>query len=221
MMSSESISIVLSVENAQSWLAGDLNALIDCMADISTHFEIVVVDNASRDFTIEILEDMHARYPQVRYRRFAQHRSHDEIQQVGMSMATGEFIFSTPPGERIDISELRRLWNLRVDPRLLVARSRTTARRVDAGLINRLSQWAQRLTNHSEPMEPALESFGGLQMIRREALQKLQPTQADAAIAAMNRDARLEISHISHQQLASPKLVEARRSRSESSSRMS
>ena len=219
MMSSESISIVLSVENAQSWLAADLNSMIECMADLSSRFEIIVVDNASRDFTIEILEDMHARYPQVRYRRFAQQRSADEATQVGMSMASGEFIFSTAPGTRIDMSELRRLWNLRVDPRLLVARSRTTARRVDAGLINRLSQWAQRLTNQSEPMEPALESFGGLQMMRREAMQKLQPSQADAAIAAMNRDAKLEISHISHQQLASPKLVEARRSRNEAASK--
>ncbi len=218
MMSSESISIVLCVENAQAWLAADLNSLIDCLADISSCFEIIVVDNASRDFTIEVLEDMHARYPQVRYRRFAQHRSSDEVTQTAMSMAQGEFIFSTAPGSRIDISELRRLWNLRVDPRLLVARSRTTARRVDAGLINRLSQWAQRLTQQSEPIEPAIESMGGLQMMRREAMQKLQPTQADAAIAAMNRDAKLEISHISHQQLASPKLVEARRSRAESTS---
>lgn len=215
MMSSESISVVLCVENAQDWLAGDLNALIECMADLSSSFEIVVVDNASRDFTIEILEDMHARYPQVRYRRFAQHRTSDEATQVAMSMAMGEFIFSMAPGSRIEIGELRRLWSLRVDPRLLVARSRTTARRVDAGLINRLSQWAQRLTNQSEPMESAVESFGGLQMIRREAMQKLQPTQADAAIAAMHRDAKLEISHISHQQLATPKLVEARRNRNE------
>lgn len=215
MMSSESISVVLSVENAQSWLAGDLNALVECMADLSSRFEIIVVDNASRDFTIEILEDMHARFPQVRYRRFAQRRSGDEAIQVGMSMAMGEFIFSTAQATRIDTAELRRLWNLRVDPRLLVARSRTTARRVDAGLINRLSQWAGRLTNQSEPMEPAIESMGGLQMIRREAMQKLQPSQADAAIASMHRDAKLEISHISHQQLASPKLVEARRHRSE------
>lgn len=74
------------------------------------------------------------------------------------------------------------------------------------------------MTNQSEPMEPAIESIGGLQMIRREAMQKLQPAQADAAIAAMHRDARLEISHISHQQLASPKLVEARRNRNETSS---
>lgn len=215
MMSSDSISVVLCVENAQSWLAGEINALIDCMADLSSRFEIIVVDNASRDFTIEVLEDMHARFPQVRYRRFAQARSSDEATQVAMSMALGEFIFSMMPGTRIDLGELRRLWNLRVDPRLLVARSRTTARRVDAGLINRLAQWAGRLTNQSEPMEPAIESFGGLQMIRREAMQKLQPSKADAAIAAMTRDAKLEISHVSHQQLATPKLVEARRSRNE------
>ena len=225
MMTSESVSVVLSVENAQNWLAGDVVALIDCLADLTGRFEIIVVDNASRDYTIEVLEDLGSRFPQIRFRRFAQRRLLDEAVDVGVGMASGEFVFTTAPGSRVEPNELRRLWALRVDPKLLVARSRTTARRIDAGLINRLTHWAQKVTAAQEPL--AIESFGGLQMIRREAIEQLQPLVAClAGVASAGKtgvaspgdhsQAGIEISHISHQQLASPKLVESRRrSRSE------
>jgi hypothetical protein len=100
-----------------------------------------------------------------------------------------------------------------------------------------LTNWAQRITAAQEPVT-ASESFGGLQMIRRNAIEQLQPLVgrlsspaaalhrsahhpqtspsqpniADAITAHVNlAEANIEISHISHQQLASPKLVEARR----------
>lgn len=217
MMTSESVSVVLSVENAQNWLSGDVVALIDCLADLTGRFEIIVVDNASRDYTVEVLEDLRARYPQVRFRRFAKPRLLEEAADTGLAMATGEFVFTAAPGARIEPNDLRRLWALRVDPKLLIARSRTTARRIDAGLINRLTHWAQRVTAAHEPVV-ASESFGGLQMIRRDAIDQLKPLagQAAAATGLPGSASNIEIAHISHQQLASPKLVEARRrSRSE------
>lgn len=214
MMTSESVSVVLSVENAQNWLAGDVVALIDCLADLSSRFEIIVVDNASRDYTIEVLEDLGARFPQVRSRRFSQRRLLEEAADTGLAMATGDLVFTAAPGARIEPNELRRLWALRLDPNLLVARSRTTARRIDAGLITRLTHWAQRVTANHEPAV-ATESFGSLQMIRRDAIDQLRPlagrAPAAASAAAASSASNIEISHISHQQLASPKLVESRR----------
>ncbi|MCC6511181.1 MAG: glycosyltransferase [Pirellulaceae bacterium] len=216
MMTTESVSVVLSVENAQSWLAADLRELMDCLADLSSRFEIIVIDNASRDYTFEILEDMHNRFPQVRFRHFANRQVVDDAMQAGMAMAQGDFIFTTEAGSRIEPADIRRLWALRSDPKLLVARSRTTARRVDAGLINRLTQWAQRVTAHAEPVVAQSESFGGLQMMRRDAMEKLQPMHLSPAnlatpATALAPDASIEVSHISHQQLASPKLVDSRR----------
>jgi glycosyltransferase involved in cell wall biosynthesis len=212
MMTTESVSVILSVENAQNWLANDIEALIDCLADLTARFEIIVVDNASRDYTVEILDEMRSRFPQVRFRRFAERRMLDELIDSGLEMASGEFVFTTSPGARIEPNEMRRLWALRGDPRLLVARSRPTARRVDAGLINRLTHWAQRVTAQSEPV--TAENFGGLQMMRRRAVDQLQPALSKphgAASSSSSNAAHIEISHVSHQQLASPKLVETRR----------
>ena len=210
MMTSESVSVVMSVENAQPWLASDVTTLIDCLADLTARFEIIVIDNASRDYTIEVLEDLRGRFPQVQFRRLSERRLLEEAAELGLAMAKGDLVFTAAPGGRIEANELRRLWALRVDPKLLVARSRTTARRVDASLINRLTQWAQRVTAAHEPAV-ATESLGGLQMIRRDAIDRLQPQTARCAPPAQNVSTNIEISHVSHQQLASPKLIEARR----------
>ncbi len=180
--------------------------MVECLADLSSAFEIIVIDNASRDFTIEVIEHMSARYPQIRYRRFADKQSLEQAMAAAMSMASGDYIFTAEAGGRVYANDLRRLWALRSDPRLVVARSHTTARRIDAGLLNRLTQWAQRVSAQSEPIEPKQESFGGLQMMRKEAMARLQPTNG-----SKKNSANIEISHVSHQQLASPKLVEARR----------
>ncbi len=204
MMTTESVSVILSVENAQNYLASDLEGLMECLSEMTGRFEIIVIDNASRDYTIEILDDMRNRFPQIRYRRMNERIATEEAVDNGMAMAVGEYLFVSTSGTRIDANELRRLWALRVDPRLLVARSRTTARRVDASLINRLTNWAQRITSSPEPIVPTPEPLGGLQMMRRDALSQLQPKQAAGS-------PNIEISHISHQQLASPKLVESRR----------
>lgn len=229
MLATDSLSVVLSVENAQNWIARDIVALIDCLADLTGRFEIIVVDNASRDYTIEVLEDLRSRFPQVSFRRFAERRLMEEAVDVGLQIASGEFVFTASPGTSVEPNELRRLWALRIDPKLVVARSRTTARRVDAGLINRLTHWAQRVTAAQEPA-PSCESFGGLQMIRRQAIDRLAPSRLSAIPASHTKPnasamsdvstavtgssslpPNIEISHVSHQQLASPKLVEARR----------
>lgn len=186
---------------------------MECLADLSNSFEIIVVDNASTDYTVEILDDLSCRFPQVRYHRFSTPQSMDDAVEFGLKMATRDLIFTTTPGTRIETNDLRRLWELRVDPKLLFARSRTSARRIDAGLINRLYQWASRICDAQEELPATAESFGGLQMMRRGALEKLQPYKIDPRLQNIpaNLSPNIEISHLSHQQLASPKLVEARR----------
>lgn len=207
-MNSESISVVLTVENAQNWIAGDIESLIDCIADLTTRFEIIVVDNGSRDYTIEILEDLRCRYPQIVYRRMPQCESFDEALAYGLAMVSGDLVFTTAPNSRVEPEELRRLWNLRTDRRLLIARSKTTARRIDPGLISRLTGWAQRMTPSRESAQP--ETWSGMQMLRREAVDQLHPMLNSRMIDESGKP-QIEISHISHQQLAGSKLAEAKR----------
>jgi hypothetical protein len=74
------------------------------------------------------------------------------------------------------------------------------ARRIDDALVNKLTTWAERLTARMEGKHTTPEPLGALQMIRREAIDQWQNSDPS----------QLEVSHISHQQMTSPKLIERR-----------
>ena len=204
-MINESISVVLAVKNAQSWLRGEIENLLDHLAELTSSFEIIVVDINSQDSTIEELEDLKCRFPQLRFQQTKSDILPDDATKLGMATAQGDMIFSNVEGARFAPEDLRKLWALRGDKRLLSARSNTRARRIDHGLIEKLTQWAHRMTDHMQESVSTSLPLGAVQMVRREAIEQLRESH----------DSQIEISHISHQQLTSPKLVDKRRSRLE------
>ncbi len=204
-MLNESISVVLAVKNAQSWLRSEIENLLDHLAELTSSFEIIVVDINSQDSTIEELEDLKCRFPQLRFQQTKIDILPDDATKLGMESAQGEMIFANVEGARFAPEDLRKLWALRSDKRLLSARSNTRARRIDNGLIEKLTQWAHRMTDHMHESTSTSFPLGAVQMVRREAIEQLRESH----------DSQIEISHISHQQLTSPKLVDKRRSRLE------
>lgn len=197
----ETISVVLSVRNAQTWIRLDIERLLDSLVDLTERFEIIVVDSASTDYTLEILEDLSRRFPQVRFQRTDASVSLENAMHCGIKLAQGDLIFTNLSAARFAVEDLRKLWALRGDRRLMMARSRTTARRIDDKLVQKLTHWAQRVTASRTVAAVPVEVFGGLQMLRREAIDQLE-----------NRHpSQIEVSHISHQKTTTPKLMEKRR----------
>jgi hypothetical protein len=62
----QTISIIVPVHNVQHVLKERIAALIDIVSDLTTRFEICIVDDASTDTTWELSEDLAREYPQVR-----------------------------------------------------------------------------------------------------------------------------------------------------------
>ncbi len=203
-MTNESISVVLAVQNAQTWLRGEVEELLEQLSDLTEFFEIIVVDINSHDSTIEELEELRCRYPQLRYRRLKANILPDDATRLGMEAAQGEMIFTNVDGGRFAPEDLRKLWALRSDKRLVAARSQTRARRIDDNLIDKLTRWAHRLADQLEASPASSLPLGAVQMVRRAAIDQLRNTL----------ESQIEVSHISHQQLTSPKLVDKRRARS-------
>jgi len=137
-VSQESISVVLPLKDAQSWLARGTEELLECLTDLSVPFEVLLVDNGSVDFTAEIVDDLSRVYPQVRYLRLAVSHPVAEAAQRGVERSTGEIIFVQELSAPIRVTDLLKLWGLRTDRTLVMARAQTSARRVD-------EQWLQRL----------------------------------------------------------------------------
>lgn len=195
-VSQESISVVLPLKDAQVWLKLGTEDLLECLSDFSVPFEVILVDNGSSDFTAEIIDELRRVYPQVHSVRLKVARPAAEAVQLGVERSAGEFIFIQELSAPVRISDLLRLWNLRGDKSLLMARAQTSARRVDEQWLQRLMPWSKRFT---ESWNESQGRFSGLQMLRRSHLR---------SISRELPQGQLEVAHFSHHGVAPPKFSE-------------
>ncbi len=196
-VSQESISVVLPLKDAQSWLARGTEELLECLTDLSVPFEVLLVDNGSVDFTAEIVDDLSRVYPQVRYLRLAVSHPVAEAAQRGVERSTGEIIFVQELSAPIRVTDLLKLWGLRTDRTLVMARAQTSARRVDEQWLQRLMPWSKKF---SDTWNEGNSKFAGLQMLRRSGLKSLRREIPEG---------RIEVAHLSHQAIATPKFVDS------------
>lgn len=196
-MSQESISVVLPLKDAQVWLKLGAEDLLECLGDLGVRFEVIFVDNGSTDFTAEVIDELRRQYPQVQSIRLKAPRPAAEAVQVGVERSIGEIIFVQEMSAPIRVSDLLRLWALRADKSLLMARAQTSARRVDEQWLQRLMPWSKRFTDSWNETQGR---FSGLQMLRRSGLR---------SISKENPTGQLEVAHISHHAVAPPKFAES------------
>jgi glycosyltransferase involved in cell wall biosynthesis len=60
------LSIIVPVRNVEATLAARIESLLDLAHDLGSRFEIIVVDDGSRDHTVDVARDLARQYPQVR-----------------------------------------------------------------------------------------------------------------------------------------------------------
>jgi cellulose synthase/poly-beta-1,6-N-acetylglucosamine synthase-like glycosyltransferase len=180
----QSLSIVLPVHNAEQSLAHDVHLLLDLLPDLTNQFEILIVDDGSDDHSDEIAHELALEYPQVRVMRHHTRQGQAATMQAAVTKTTGEIVLVQEEGTEIRPKEIRRLWDLRHDQELVMARTEVPRRTVSAHLLDRLAHWGDQL-RATPPVAPP----GGIQMIRREAveeLERLKPGQREAVICQMS-----------------------------------
>jgi hypothetical protein len=143
------------------------------------------------------MDELRRQYPQVQALRLKSPRPAAEAVQMGVERSIGEIIFIQEMSAPVRVSDLLRLWGLRADKSLLMARAQTSARRVDEQWLQRLMPWSKRFT---DSWNESQGRFSGLQMLRRSSLRSISkeiPT------------GQLEVAHISHHAVAPPKFAES------------
>ncbi|MGE0760439.1 MAG: glycosyltransferase family 2 protein [Pirellulaceae bacterium] len=161
MAAPNTLSVVLPVHNEQDTLALKIGTLLDLLPELTSHFEILIVDEASRDHTSEIAHELARTYPQIFVTRHERRRGPQGVVESALALTHGEVLFIHDERAPIDTTQFHRLWSLRTDERVAAPPS---AKAGAGSLVQRLAAWGLRLEAASRNGE-----ISGLQMLRRPA----------------------------------------------------
>lgn len=103
-----SVSAVLPAYNEEALIGATANSVADVLADLVDDYEIVVVNDGSRDQTREVVERLHASNPRVRCISHPTNRGYGEALKTGFTAATKELIFLTDGDKQFDVREIER-----------------------------------------------------------------------------------------------------------------
>jgi glycosyltransferase involved in cell wall biosynthesis len=174
----DSLSIILPVRDAERTLSEQVHELLEVLPDLTSRFEVLVIDDASRDQTPEIAAELARTYPQLRLIRHSQPLGLDLAVQTGIGRALGQTILVHDTAGRASPTDLKRLWSLRHDRQVVLARAHQPGT-LDPALLERLATWGQTLKSLAR-----YKPKGGLQMIRRDAAETLFNAGRPAAVKA-------------------------------------
>lgn len=163
------LSVILPVHNAEAVVANRINDLLEVVSEITSHFELLVIDDASTDQTEEIVHDLLPSYPQLRVLRLDSRQSGDSAMHAGFGRVRGEVVILCEDDAPISAYEIHRLWELRDNDELIVARTEPAA--------NTGRPHHAQVAAHNKNAELRNRSRG-IQMVRRAAIQRLDPPES-------------------------------------------
>ncbi len=170
----DSLSVIVPVRNAEAHLRRQAHQLLELLPDLTDDFEVVIVDDGSTDHTADAARELAREYPQLRLIGHSEPRGREVAIKTGLSVAQGQTVLVQEDFADVSPTDLRRLWSLRHDSKLVIARTQRQPGIFDAALLERLTTWGQALRNLARRA-----SAGGIQMIRRDGAQSLAGANAE------------------------------------------
>ena len=169
-----SLSVVLPVHNAETTLTHRISELLEVLPEVSSRFEILIVDDGSTDHTEEIAHELARCFPQLRVVRHHRRCGDAAATQTGMAHTSGDVVFVQDETSDISAADIRGLWEMRHDTQLVMARAEKPCRSPSPHLLDR------RTSRNGRPRNtPTAAGQGGIQMIRRVAVEELEELQAN------------------------------------------
>ena len=151
-----SLSVLLPVQNAQATLAGSVAELLEVLPELTSLFELVIIDDGSTDATLEVADMLATSYPQIRVVFHSRSIGWDGAVRTGLQRATGDVVFLRNDEGTLVLDEIHKLWQA-VDEHPMVVGRAGTARK-----SRRWIGWKRR------------DPQGGFCMVDRQALRGIQ-----------------------------------------------
>lgn len=171
MINAPRISVVMPVRDGASSIRDRIDQLLAALDEMTEEeYEVVVVDDGSRDRTVELLSSLSERIPQIRIVRHNRPRGMEAAGQTGLERATGELVFIQESDTAVRIEDLRRLFEMSGDPSVVAARAESNPQPASRELLRRLRAWG---TNADRQLADPASTCSSIQMIRRPHLQTL------------------------------------------------
>jgi glycosyltransferase involved in cell wall biosynthesis len=136
------LTIVLPIFNAEDRLAGQVTQLLDVLPELTRSFEVLLVDDGSTDDTAHVAEELATCYPQVRLVRHPLSLGLAETIQTGLDHTQGEIVLVGDPRHGLPANDLVKLWRLRQENDMVMARKPVTQSNAERSLVERLLNWS-------------------------------------------------------------------------------
>lgn len=160
----KSLSVILPVRNAQNRIASQIVELLEILPDLTSLFEIIVVDDASTDQTDDVVDELAQRYPQIKVIRHRVNMGTQEALKDALAMTQADIVFVHQANTRISQARLSRLWQMRNDDQLAIAQAMPEPKPIPSRLMDSLVRWGMKVTG----MDEGSAETGGIQIIRRQ-----------------------------------------------------
>jgi glycosyltransferase involved in cell wall biosynthesis len=168
-----SISAFFPAYNDWATIASQVLLVSRTLRELCDDWEVIVVNDGSRDHTGDILKEVSALAPNVRIVSHAQNRGYGGALRSGFEAATKDWIFYTDGDAQYDVSELRLLWEAREGADMVngfkISRSDPPHRIV----VGKLYHWMVRLAFGLESPDVDCD----FRLVRREVFDRIALTR--------------------------------------------
>jgi len=106
-----SLSALLPVRNVESTLRRTVLGMLDILPELTSRFDLVVIDDCSSDATIEVADELAAHYPQLLTVRHPVPQGRAAAIRTGLDLGHGEVVFFADDDCQLPLDQVHRLWS--------------------------------------------------------------------------------------------------------------
>jgi cellulose synthase/poly-beta-1,6-N-acetylglucosamine synthase-like glycosyltransferase len=123
--------------------------MLDILPDVTSEFEVLVIDDGSTDQTEEVARDLAIEFPQVHVTRHAKRLGGEEVIRTGYEQTSGKVVIVQQENTAFGQADLHRLWQMHAEP--LDESPEMHPTQLDSATEDYLTAWSAAFRNRMQP----------------------------------------------------------------------